>query len=66
MATVANLPQVQEPPSTQKSAEKIHHSTTQPSSGNGRDKIHWSKEVWDRIDKADWCRLQSKRTFRIS
>ena len=52
MATTVNLPQVQEPPSAEKAAEKTHHVAVQPSTGNGRDKIHWSKEVWDRIDKA--------------
>lgn len=33
----------------------------QPSTNNGRDKIHWSKEVWDRIDKAVHAEMMRTR-----
>lgn len=59
MATTTTIPQAIEPPVVHKAQDTNHHSAL--AVGNGRDKIHWSKEVWDRIDKAVHAEMMRTR-----
>jgi uncharacterized linocin/CFP29 family protein len=46
---------------TQPGQKPPQHSFPPTNAGNGRDKIHWSKEVWDRIDKAVHAEMMRTR-----
>jgi hypothetical protein len=52
---------MQEDHPTPKAPDSTHHLTPPQTVGNGRDKIHWSKEVWDRIDKAVHAEMMRTR-----
>src|SRR5215469_15066968 len=48
-------------PPTDRNGQHSQQGAQQPMTNNGRDKIHWSKEVWDRIDKAVHAEMMRTR-----
>ena len=58
MATATTTPPAT---GTQPGQRPPQHSFPPTNTGNGRDKIHWSREVWERIDKAVHAEMMRTR-----
>jgi len=52
MTTTATAPQAHDGHPAHQAPDPTLQVVPPTGVGNGRDKIHWNKDVWDRIDKA--------------